>query len=396
MLCAAERDLNAAERHVLKQTRDALAINNPRAALDHLQKWSSLPHSAQFLLQGHAYRMLEQYNSASEAYLQCLALNQELEAAGLSLINCYVELERWQDCKALLEQWVDVDTCDISLIYVTIRCAEALQDQRWSQNLIQVGLRRFPTDRNIRLFDLEHLINAERWREALQACTYLLKENPEDAKLWQFTAQVYRHLNQEALALAAIERAVLLQPQNQALRIAHIQAQLAAGHAQEAYKHAQKLLLNSPDHKAMTLMVRAAWEAGAFKTAETWLQKIPMEQRTENIHVLHLRILYNNKRFDAYDKQANVLLAGNLINPQTTLWVARVAEERTQIARAEMLYEMLRKQTSDTQTAQLATLYLARLKYSQGRKQEALELMKQHLKQYPQDEHAQRLYQLMD
>ena len=391
----AETKLSAPERYILKQARDALTTNKPSDALGHLQTWQGRDHSAQLLLLGHALRMMERYNPAADAYLRCLSLDGTSESAALSLIQCYVELERWQDIKGLLEKWAPADTCTQQLMYVSINCARALDDLRWGQALIAVGMRRFPTDQHIRMYDLEHLMSTARWSEALHACNYLLKENSQDIKMWEMAAMIYQQLDQEALALAAYERTVLLAPEDPRLRQNHLQAQLAAGHADEAFKQAKILITLTPDKKALALAVRAAYEAGDMQTAKQWLEKMPVDHRGPMLQTLGLRVLYESKSFEALDKQADQLLARAVLKAQTLLWLGRIAEERSQQGRAEMLYELARKQDADEASAQLANLYLARLWYAQERKQEALAVMQAHLKQYPFDEHAQRLLQLM-
>ncbi len=391
-----------AQRVVLEQAKNALQEQQAEQALSLLAKWPGNKHALHSLLCGHAYRQLEKQQEAITAYQESLVLDPAQRIAAVSLIDMYAATNAWQSLRPLLEQWVDVDEDELGLIKVMIYCARELKDLRWAEAIIQRARLRFPHSKELRQLDIAVLMDTERWDEAQSAVQQALQSEPQEVRLWQYLAYIYQSLGKNDLALAASEAACLIDPQNESLRVQYIQAQLAAGHAKEAYQAVHVMVKpETVERRLLQLAAQAAYAVQAYDQARAWLQRLHLVNEApalsaageQAMHSLSLRILAEQEDFAALDKQADAFVAAKLIDQQTLLWLAQQAEQRQLFARAEMFYQLVR-QAEDKQS-KIANLYLARLWYSQGRKQQAQDLLNQHLKQFPLDDSARRLMALM-
>ncbi len=394
LLHAADKELSVAQQHILKHAQTALQEENADKALAHLQKWQGAESSLQQYLLGYAHYLKEQHQRAMPALQRCLQLDSQHKNAAMLLMGLYAEHARWREARPLLQEWVDLEKDALPLVKQVIYCAEALEDYRWSSALLQKALVRFPQDHDLRRLDAGLLIQREQWTEAQAAVEHLLASQSNDPHLWQYLSVIFQHQEKSGAALAALEAAVLLKPSDETLRLQFAQAQFAAGQREAALAQAQLLLKNKPKENAyLHLAIQAAYAAGQLSLAQTYLNAIDEGYKKKHLPQMALQVYMHEKSYVKLDAFADSLLAQNELSAQSMLWLADNAETRQLFGRAEMLYQLARKTKSAE--AGLASLYLARLWHRQQRSDEAVDLIKTHLRQYPEDEHARRLLTLI-
>lgn len=399
-LAAVEQQrLNKTQLDILEQAKTALEEENPQLTLETLARWKGDPHPTQLLIKGHACSLLERWDDAATAYSACLKLHAEHEQAAMALINCLLALERWRDLKKLLQTWAPPQSCSLRLLKLSIHCARSLEDQRWASVLIETGLLRFSDDSELRLMDIEVLLEQEQWTQVQAAVKQVLPWVKHPQRFWQLLAYACQQNGQQLQALAAYEAAVLIAPKDQQLRREHARAQLAAGHGQEALAQYQILMQQQQPQPIITAAVQAAHAAGSVQQAAAWLKLIPEEKRDDRLRSLALQ--FDQKLLDKkyFSRKVDRLLARGAIDAQNCLWLGYLAEQDEAWGRAEMLYQLAREQDSNNQAdrhaSQMASLYLARLWHAQQRGSEAQRILEQHLKAFPDDWQARRLLQLI-
>lgn len=393
VLVSAEERLSQAQANLLKNAKQSLEQEQPAQVLEILERWKGKAHPTQLLIQGHALYQLQRWKEAAVAYQSSLTLDPDLKQAALALIDCRQRLEDWPALKTLLLKWAPAQSCSLQLLKVSIYCARSLGDKRWQAVLLQTGILRFANDDELRLMDIEMLIEQQDWPQAQVAIGMALKHVENPARFWQLLAYVYQQNAETVQALAAYEAAMLLEPANKRLRLEHAQAQLVAGHIGEALKQFKLIMQQAQSQNVVEMAIQSAYAAGDIQQAATWLEKIPIESRDQRLRALSLRFDHSLLDKKTFEKKVDDLLAKKAISAQLCLWLGSLAEQDQAFGRAELFYQLAREknlQKHDDAT-QLASLYLARLWYRQKRSSEAVEILEQHLKSYPDDWQARRL-----
>ena len=395
----AEEGLNAFQTNLLKNSKLALQEDDPQKAIEIMARWKGNQHSTQMLIKGHAHYQLEQWQEALAAYKVSLQLDAKNKLAAMPMMECMHRLEQWQALRQQLLQWAPAQSCSLNLLKMSIHCADMLQDRRWQAMLIQTGILRFAENEQLRLQDIELLVEQENWQQAKLAITLALKHVENKSKIWQLLAYVCQQKGEHIESLASYEAALLVDPDNKSLRLAHAQAQFAAGHAGEALKQFKDIMLNEQDHKTIEVAIQCAYSAGETEQAATWMALIPEQKRDDRLHALSLRFDQSLLGKKEFNQRVDDLLAKKVINAHNCLWLGYMAEQEKEFGRAEMLYQLAREQESASKqnknAAQMASLYLARLWFGQKRASEARNMLEQHLQSYPDDWQARRLLQLM-
>ena len=397
VLLPAEERLSQAQATLLKNAKQALEKEQGAEALTILERWPGKDHPTQLLIKAHACYQLQRWQDAAANYQACLQLDPKQKQAAMALIDCMQRLEQWQELKSLLLQWAPAQTCSLQLLKVSIYCARSLGDKRWQSILIQTGILRFADDEQLRLMDVEALIEQQDWPQATLAIQTALQHVDQQTRFWQLLAYVYQQNGEPLRGLAASEAALLLEPNNKRIRQEYAQAQYVAGHITEALVQFTMLMQEEQSQHVTEMAIQCAYAAGAIEQAAQWLHSIPLDKRDERLNALALRFDHALLSTAQFNKKVDALLAKKAIDGQHCLWLGYLAEQEQAFGRAELLYQLAREydQDSDAPTRQQANLYLARLWYRQQRSSEAQHILEQHLKAYPDDWQARRLLRMM-
>lgn len=128
------------------------------------------------------------------------------------------------------------------------------------------------------------LHQAGRDAEAIVDCEAALAESGDDARLWQLTGIVYSRLDRNREALAALARAVNLEPRDTDLRLQQASLHLREGNRADAIAALTALLAIDPAHlEALRTLAALRRENGdldgAISTLENLLRRHPDDTR---------------------------------------------------------------------------------------------------------------------
>ena len=341
---------------------------------------------------GEATAKAAHRTNASTAYRQALVRDPGLRAAHLGLARLAVDRDDW--AAALVDLGAGLDASSASagewLFYAS--AAQRAGDRSLAESVARSGMTRFPAEPGFRRVLLALFVGSARVEEARQVALDLLAAAP-DADLLQTLAWCEERRGDRAAALAALEAAQVLKPDDRALARSLAEYQLAAGQPQAAFA-GLRALLGAPlrpadlaDAGLMGLAARAAAEADEPVQARAWLDAVPDGQRdrTQRLLAARLALQAGDNAMAATALDALVQLGER--DPAVLAWAGATAEQVGDAARAEALYQQAIA-ADPTGKAPAASVRLAALWLKQGRRSEAAALIADHLRRHPQDEAA--------
>jgi len=237
---------------VLNAAQRALEADDPQAAVRILDSYEGDPDPLQQLLAGYARMDLDQPAEAESVFRSALELDDALEQARTGLARALVAQEKWKGAIEILRKTVDVERSDALELGLYARCALEAGDLRLASLLAERGLLRFPEDITLRRIDVEVLVRREAWSRALEAALGLLSRAPRDELGWRQLAVAADRAAPE-LAVAALEGAMLVAPENQGI----------------ALRFARRLY-DSGDYVMVLELARRRLASGAGEATEDW------------------------------------------------------------------------------------------------------------------------------
>lgn len=413
--CAAllysEDQPSSAMSKMLHTAQDLMQQKKTNEAVALLRAWTQDDHSLRQILLGRCQVAAEDSAAATLSFQQALKLNPQSRDAAMLLVEQYYHRQQWADVCVLLGQWLDVHTVDTKLLQLYSIAAYENKDYRLAERLVAQGIIRFPQEKTFRSLDVQLLMQRESWPQAAAEIQYLLRHPGYDRRLWQHLAFIRQQQNDDTGYSAALEAAYVLDPQNRSKQRAHAQAQLSLGHVHEAFIHLKELLTKTSDStntanttnniqniELLRLGIHAAQESAHYQQALDWLQMIPDAQRDQNLRLSALRLHIRQGQQKQATGVMDALIASSEYRADILLWAAQIAEKNTDYARAEVMYQLCRKNDASgkngehkekqTRWRKIANVYLARLLSIQHRNTEAQKILREHLKEFPTDSYA--------
>ncbi len=385
---------------VLNDARAALNQGRPDRAISLLTAWSGADHAIRRLILGHARAQTGDLAGAEADYRAALRLEPDLASAGLGLAHVLVRREEWAAAAESFGRHADVSACEADTLLLYARTARELRDARLARMLIATGIRRFPRDLRFRRLDLAAAMDRADHAAAAEALDMLLAREPTDPELWQYRAAVLQAAGNAEGARAALMAAVLCQPGNLARHKALLRSLVVAGDASAVLARGKALLAGpmrdaaAADLELLELLIRAADQARDDELLDKLLARVAPGDRTEAMHAIEARsALRRGRTPDARAALARLIRAGEA-DAGAYLWAGRLAEKAGDLAEAETLYRQARR--LEGASAELATLYLARLQHRRGRSEGAARLLRAHLDAHPADAAARALLELVE
>lgn len=403
-----------AERKVSLEVATLLteaAKEEPAAALKRIADYKGEPHPLITLIRAQMHWRLAldakddgaariQREAAEKAFAETLKLDPTLRQAHLGLAQCAGAREDWTTACREAAAGVDHATAGKAELTFLAHAALKAQDWRLASIAAQQGILRFPDDPALRRIELAVLMNAGRGEDVRQAVLALLAKDPNDAELWRQLAWAAQDTRREDEALAALEAAVLLKPDDRALRRALADSQLARGMPHAALASVRPLIGQPPtattlsDAALMLTASRAAAEAGELAQARAWIDAVPDKDRTRALRLQAARLAVQANDVTAADGALNALIALGEQDAGVLAWAGSLAETRGDAARAEALY--LKACGAEGQASSAASLRLVALYLKQERLDEARSTLASHLAKRPDDQQARALQAQLD
>lgn len=383
----------------LQDAQADLRAGRAAEAVTRLTGYTGDDHALRHLLLGHAHARQSRWPQAIAAYRKALAMDATLADAGVALAQAYAATGRWKQAAALLGEYLNVDTCGNDQLLVYAQVADRLEDHRLTRLLVDKAVARFPTDARFRRMDLALLLDAEDFAAATPLARQMLRDQATDAGLWDQLAFVYDRKSHSANLAAALEAALLCQPNDLDRHERFLSAQLSAEHALAVVRHGKALLAGPLGKQAqarttlMGLLIQAADLTEDDQTLAAWLALVPPAKRTPAMQVTRARwALRQNKTTEARQALGQLIEAGKA-TPDVLLWAGHLAERQKDPTAAQALYEQARTATGPR--GRLATLYLASLHIRSGQRRRAKKLLQDHLASHPADPQARSLLLLI-
>jgi len=394
------------------------AAATPTEALRVLTGWSGAAHALHQARLGAALTQEQRWPAAEAAWRRALELDPTLHGAGLGLAECRLRQDDAAGALALCAVHLDRGTAASPELLLYAHAARAAGDSRLLAVLIADGIARFPAESAWRRLDIGQLADTARWGEAAQAARALLTRSPADVRLWQALAAAEQELGRDAAARVALEAAVLADDGRHDLRHRLADVQLAAGFAPAALAN-YRWLLNSPyrtsassiEDRLMSASLRAAIECGEVDQARAWFADVPSDHRDPRLALALARLAVDladrelmqvapaltarrlpaavtaviaHARHIALAVSTLDALAGlGAVGADVLLWSGQLAERCRDAPRAEACYR--RAVVASGAAAALAPLYLAQLLHRQSRRDEARQVLAEHLERHPAD-----------
>ncbi len=383
---------------VIEAAQDDLQNGRTDEAITHLKDYSGKDHALRHLLLGHTYLRRADLSAAAAAYQKALEMDNELSRAGVALGQVYARQEKWKESSRILGQYLATDECSADMLFMYTQVSRRMDDNRLCRVLTDKGLIRFPQDGRFRRMDVNLLVEEGRYALAAESVRKLLKKSPADADLWGQLAYTQSQAGDEEGGLAALESALMCRPNDIDLHRRFLATQLAEGKWLAVVNHGKELLSgplagkSRTDAKIMELLIRAADRGEKDKILGNWLKLVDEKDRSRTIRIIEARLALRRGKTKDARKVLRKLIAQGQADADIFLWAGHLAERAEDWARAATLYDYARR--SEGSAAQLATLYLARLRYNRGMYDRAVELLKAHLNEHPQDTTARSLLAL--
>jgi tetratricopeptide (TPR) repeat protein len=389
----------------------AIASDEPPAALERINAYKGTGHPLLTLATAQTHWRLaiattdetthRQHREAAERlFTEALQSDPTLRQAHLGLAQCASARKDWVIASREAALGVDATYGNRQEVSFLAQAALNAQDWRLASIAAQQGILRFPSDYELRRVELAVLMNANRFDDARQAVWALLDTTPNDANLWKQLAYIGQQSEHHDEALAALEAALLLQPQDHALRRSLADRQLGRNMPLAAFTTLSPLMTKPlsamviADTGLINTACRAAADSGDVAQARAWLAEIPTSQRTRDLHILSARLaIQANDEKDAA-AALDVLIATGEKDPSILAWAGSLAQRRGDLPTAELLY--ITASSKDSPAAAAASLRLIALYLSQNRLEDARVTLATHLIKYPTDQQAKAFQTQLD
>lgn len=369
---------------LLEDAGAALERGDAAAALARADAWKGPPHPLIDLVRGHALVRTEQWDAAVKAYRSALAADPDLEPAGRGLMAALARLERFPELTPVLARHAEASRADAQTLGLWLATALNTADLSLAEAVCRHGLLRFPEDVRFRQGLARVLLDTGRPAEAEALLRGLLAATPDDAARWQQLA--FARQQRGVSPRPALEAALLLTPDDLALRARFVELLLADALYPAAADHADALA-HDPAHRM--LAARATALAGQADRAAGYLAQVPAALQTSEFHRLAARVALARQDHAAARAALGALLTEGEADGRVLIQLAQLERQAGALARAEAL---LRQAVARPDaTAGLAVLHLAHLLLSRQRREEAAQLLRTHLAQHPDDPSARRL-----
>lgn len=403
-LCAADakREVTAEQAKLLNEVAKA----EPAAALTTLTAYQGEPHALITLALAQTHWRLAgtstdettartHRDAAEKSYRAALTLDAKLREAHLGLAQCAAARDDWKTASREAAAGIDPSLGDRVEVTFLAHAALRAEDWRLAGIAAQQGILRFPDDATLRRIEVAVLQHAGRAEDVREAVLALLAQNPADADLWRHLAWAAQETRREDEALAALEAAVVLKPDDRALRRSLADTQLARGMPHAALANLTLLIGTPPraaalsDANLILAASRAAAEAGNLAQGRAWLDAVPEQERTRPLRLQSARLAVQAGDQQAAAVALDALIALGEQDASVLTWAGSLAEGRGDLARAEALY--LKASGSDAPSASAASLRLVALYLKQERLEDARGTLATHLAKRPDDAQARAL-----
>lgn len=402
-----KRDVTAEQAKLLTE----VAKSEPAAALKQLGEYKGEAHPLITLTLAQTHWRLASAakdevtarthrDAAEKAYGDVLKLDATLRQAHLGLAQCAAAREDWLTASRAAAAGIDPTLGDRGEVTFLAHAALRAQDWRLAGIASQQGILRFPDDATLRRIEVTVLQHAGRAEDVREAVLALLANNPGDAELWRHLAWAAQETKRDDEALAALEAAVMLKPDDRALRRSLAESQLSRGLPHVALTNLTLLVGKPPSAEALadaTLMLnasRAAADAGELAQGRAWLDAIPEANRTRPLRLQAARLAVQAGDQQTAATALNALIALGEQDASVLAWAGSLAETGGNLARAEALY--LTASSAEGTSASAASLRLVALYLKQERIEDARATLATHLTKRPDDQQAKALQAQLD
>ncbi len=385
---------------IIEAAQDDLQNDKPEKALVRLENYSGKDHALRHLLLGHVHAMRSDLPAAAAAYRRALEMDAGLARAGVALGQVYARQEKWTESAGILGKYLTTDECGADMLFMYAQVARQLGDNRLCRVLIDKGIVRFPRDGRFRRMDVNLLVEEGRYEQACGGARKLLDSSPTDADLWRQLSYTQSQSGRDEEGLLALEASTLCRPNDIDLHRRFLAAQLGQGNWLAVVNHGKQLLSGPLSEKAradtqiMELLIRAADMGEKDDILGDWLKLVGARDRSRAVRIIQVRLALRQGKTKDARKVLGELIAQGQADADIFLWAGHLAERNQDWARAETLYDQACR--SEGSAAQLATLYLARMRYNRGMYEQAAELLKTHLNEHPRDATARSLLALAE
>jgi tetratricopeptide (TPR) repeat protein len=338
--------------------------------------------------------------AAEKSYRDALKLDATLRQAHLGLAQCAAAREDWLTASREAAAGIDPTLGDRGEVTFLAHAALRAQDWRLAGIASQQGILRFPDDATLRRIEVSVLQHAGRAEDVREAVLALLAKTPGDADLWRHLAWAAQETKRDDEALAALEAAVVLKPEDRALRRSLAESQMSRGLPHVALTNLAMLVGKPPSTEALAdaaLMLsasRAAADAGDLAQGRAWLDAIPETNRTRPLRLQAARLAVQAGDQQAAAGALDALIALGEQDASVLAWAGSLAETRGELARAEALY--LKASGAEGTSASAASLRLVALYLKQERIEDARGTLATHLAKRPDDQQAKALQAQLD
>ncbi len=334
---------------------------------------------------------------AEQTFNDALAADATLRQAHIGLAQCAAAKQDWLTASREAALGIDATFGNRQELVFLAQAAFNASDWRLASVATQQGILRFPDDPTLRRLELSVLLNAARYEEARQAVLAILDQSPHDISLWKQLAYVAQQTNRHDEALAALESAVLIKPDDRSNRRSLADMQLARHLPQAAYAN-YAMLIGTPANAAslndpalMYTASRAASDAGHLEQGRQWLAAIPEQKQNRDLRILAARLAIQANDEKSAAASLDVLIGSGENDPSILAWAGSLAQQRGDVPTAELLYLTAAK--GDSPAAAAASLRLVALYITQKRLDDARVALALHVNKYPADQQAKELQQ---
>ncbi len=387
----APRPHSAEELALIEAARNALADGKTADVLARLEDWDGEPSSLRLFLLARAREESGRDADAASLYRRCLALRPGFATARYGLLANLHRRGRHADLlRALPPDFPAGATA--AILALAADAAYRAGERALCDRLAGLGLLRHPDDPGFRrLLLLRAMDDGDDYRAAAYLADALDAE-PTDVELWLHAAAVRGRLDDLTGRRAALRAAVLLAPEDPAVRLQLMQALSTGGQHRAALRYARRLL----DEVDVTVETRGfcvgiALLAGEAETALAWLEAIPDPERTPDLEARRARILIRiGEREQAHSLFASLIEAGSY-DADLLLAAADNALALERDGSAGIWYAQARSiLAADARRRAHASVGLARIALRAGDRTEAVRILRAALHHRP-DDHTLRL-----
>lgn len=363
-VAAEQAPLAAAVVADLESAQEALAADDPAAALAALDAHAEVAHPAVHALRASAYDAAERDDEAVAEYRAAHELDRDLQRVALALINLHASRDDWGAVLDVAGTWLDRSTCPEGALILCAQAANLHGDPPLARRYAERALVRFPQSALPRRVLAAIELDAGDDAAARSLLRWLQARDGTDPELWRMQVAVAPDEDQrrrllEIAALAGSDPTV---------HRAWVAALSDAGQHREALRQLDTFDLSDPTARDLALGVAAA--AGDDARAAAILATIPEAERGLRHQRLAARLALAAGDPAAARAAFQRLLELGADDEATLLHAARLEEAQDAPAVAEALYRQAAQTGSVT-----ARIYLARLLLEQGRREEARTLL---------------------